>query len=895
MSIPLIATYRLQLNADFTLHDARARVPYLRRLGVSHLYCSPVLAASPGSTHGYDVTDPTHVSAALGGDDAFVALAEAAHAHDMGIVLDIVPNHMGIGADNPYWDDLLANGRGSRYADWFDVAWRAPTKRLSGKVLVPVLGDPLEKVLARGEITLEASDSGIRARYFSHSFPIAAETTPPELEVAQRDPSARTIISGWSAGAHGRARLRSLLERQHYELAFWRTAQRDVNYRRFFDVNELICLRVERQEVFEATHRAVLRFVADGVVDGLRVDHIDGLLEPRRYLERLRAAVDARRPATTVYDRIPILVEKILAAGETLPAEWPVDGTTGYEFLTALEDVFIDPAGHAAIEKSYRRSGPTDFASIALASKRRVLRATLNADVRRIAPMLASVASLAGWPERPIAAYAGAIVELIAALPVYRTYIDAERPDADERDRRLLARAFAAASEGADVDKEAMRALERSLLGEWRNAELALAWARLAFVLRLQQLTGPAAAKGIEDTALYAYAPLSSRNEVGGDPGLPLEGAVDRLHARLAERAEQHPRSLNATNTHDTKRSADARARLDALGEYPTQWMRALRRWRRWHRPLRVLVKGRLAPTRTADDFIYQSLVGIWPLTEAHAAGTEWLASLRERLTAYMQKAMREAKVSTSWTDPDVEYEEAIAGFLSRLLDADESAAFHGDVRVFVATVAPQAMYNALGRLVVHLTAPGVPDLYQGDELWYAALVDPDNRRPVDWEERERVIENVDRDAAAPDRCGQLRRWRDAMQTGELKMLITRALLAFRRQYAALMSTGGYERLPVAGEHAGQVLAFRRGAAGGDEAIVVVGRCTASLGSPPVGERWGDTRLDLGSGRSSEYRCLINGTRIADAGGQMRIGDVFSVLPVSVLVPDRMSSYELVG
>ncbi|MDB4891533.1 MAG: malto-oligosyltrehalose synthase [Gemmatimonadetes bacterium] len=886
---PLIATYRLQLNADFTLHDARTRVPYLRRLGVSHLYCSPVLAASPGSTHGYDVTDPTHVSETLGGDEAFVALADAAHDQGMGIVLDIVPNHMGIGADNPYWDDLLANGRRSQYADWFDVAWRAPTKRLSGKVLVPVLGDTLEKILARGEIALEVNERSLRARYFTHSFPIAADTIPQELRGASSD-----TLAEWSAGDSGRRRIRELLGRQHYELAFWRTAQRDVNYRRFFDVNELICLRVERQEVFEATHRTVLRFVADGVVDGLRVDHIDGLLEPRRYLERLRDAVNARRPATSGSERFPIFVEKILAAGESLPAAWPVDGTTGYEFLTALEDVFIDPAGFAAIEKSYRRGGPANFASIAVESKRRVLRATLNADVRRIAPMLASVGKLAAWPERPIAAYAGAIVELIAALPVYRTYIDAERPEADERDRLVLSSAFARAAESAHVDHEAMRALERSLLDEWRNAEAELARARLAFVLRLQQLTGPAAAKGIEDTALYVYAPLSSRNEVGGDPGLSLEGAVERLHERLAERAERHPRSLNATNTHDTKRSADARARLDALSEHPARWMRALRRWRRWHRPLRALVKGRLAPTRTADDFIYQSLVGIWPLTEAHAAGPEGLASLRERLTAYMQKAMREAKVSTSWTDPDEQYEAAIIGFLSRVLDAGESDEFHADVRAFVATVAPQAMYNALGWLVVHLMAPGVPDLYQGDELWYAALVDPDNRRPVDWGERERLIEVVESEATLP-RCERLRTWRDVMHTGELKMLIARELLAFRRERAALMSEGESKRLVVAGEHADRVVAFRRGEKGAGEAIVLVGRWTASLESPPTAESWEETWIDLGRDFSAEWRCLIHGTRIADSSGRMRVGDVFSVLPVSVLVPDRMSSYELVS
>jgi (1->4)-alpha-D-glucan 1-alpha-D-glucosylmutase len=579
-----------------------------------------------------------------------------------------------------------------------------------------------------------------------------------------------------------------------------------------------------------------------------------------------------------------------------------VDGTTGYEFLTALEDVFINPAGHEIIEKNYRRGGPSDFASIARASKRRVLRATLNADVRRIAPMLASVAQHAGWPERPIAAYAGAIVELIAALPVYRTYIDADQPDAGERDRAVLVDAFATVAETVNVDQLALDALEQSLLGSWRDVEPELARARLAFVLRLQQLTGPAAARGIEDTALYVYAPLASRNEVGGDPGLSLDGAVDRFHKRMSERAERYPHCLNATNTHDTKRSADARARLDALTEHPMTWMRALRRWRRWHRPLRAFVKGRFAPTRAADDFIYQSLVGIWPLTKAVVPSQardlvpppEWLSSLRERMTTYMLKAVREAKVSTSWTDPDAQYEAAIAGYLERLLSVGEGFAFHADVRALVATIAPQAMYNALGRLVVHLMAPGVPDLYQGDELWSATLVDPDNRRPVDFEERERVLALVDREDAA-HRGASLAAWRDAMQVGELKMFIVRELLAFRRRHVGLMSGGGFEPLVATGEHAGRVLAFRRGTVGGEQAIVVVGRCTGALGKSPVGEVWGNTRLDLGTGDAQRWCCLVNGTRIADISGLMRIGDVFSVLPVAVLVPDRMSSCELVS
>ncbi len=872
--IPLIATYRLQLNAAFTLNDARARIPYLRALGVSHLYLSPILTARSGSTHGYDVADPTQVSEALGGESALASLANAAHEAGMGIVLDIVPNHMGVGPDNPYWVDLLTHGRASRYADWFDVAWRAPTRRLADKVLVPILGDTLDKVIGRDEIRLERFEPGVRVRYFEHHFPLDPSSVPAELEGLGDD-----AIGAWSEGENGRARLRALLARQHYELAFWRAAQRDVNYRRFFDVNELVSLRVEREDVFTATHREVLRFVADGLVDGLRVDHVDGLLEPRRYLERLRAAVDARSAA-----HVPIFVEKILASGETLPAEWPVDGTTGYEFMTTLEDVFIDPAGHAAIERRYRGDrAEHDFASVALESKRRVLRGTLNADVRRIAPMLAAVARAAGWPVRPIAEYARAIVELVAALPVYRTYIDAEHPDAGAHDRRVLDAAMQAIRANASLDAGALDALDRALLGTWGDAEPGVARVRMSFVLRWQQLTGPAAAKGVEDTALYVYAPLSSRNEVGGDPGAPVAGAVARLEARLAQRAEGYPLSLNATNTHDTKRSADARARIDALSEHELEWTRAMRRWRRRHRPLRTRSGSRHLPTRAEDDFIHQALVGVWPLTSASLSGDEWLMELRERLTAYLRKAFREAKVSTSWTNPDVAYERAIAEYVARILDRDASAPFLNEVRELVALIAPQAMWTTLSRLVVHLTAPGVPDLYQGDELWFAALVDPDNRRPVDWAARERaVVEGDVAMASAPSRSALLATWRDGLHAGELKMLLTRALLAARRSEEALVS-GGYEPLRAEGAHADRVVAFRR-RAGESDVIVAVARTTGALGFPPSGDAWRDTRINVPSGDAGSWRCVIHETEHPRREGVLAMRDVFGTLPVAVLV-----------
>lgn len=593
----------------------------------------------------------------------------------------------------------------------------------------------IENVIARGELTLDASAGAVRVRYFDHHFPLDPATVTPEL--------ARDALA-WTVGAEGQSRLKDLLAAQHYELAFWRVAQRDVNYRRFFDINDLFP-RVEQRDGFDATHRTVLRFVADGIVDGLRVDHIDGLLEPRRYLERLRAAVDERRPAAAGQPGFPIFVEKILASRESLPRTWPVDGTTGYEFMTALEDVFIDERGYAELETRYIGRGDRDavnFAAIAMSSKRRVLRGALNADVRRIAPMLADVAHRAGRRRRTIAAYAGAIVDVTAALSVYRTYIDTEHPDASDGDREVLAEAVATARAASGMDADAIAALEHVLLGPWNDAEPALARARLAFVLRWQQLSGPAAAKGVEDTALYVYAPLTSRNEVGGDPGQPLAGAVARLHDRLAERAELYPRSLNATNTHDTKRSADARARIDALSEHAPEWQRALGRWRRRHHSMRVEVRGRLIPTRAEENFVHQSLLGVWPLRGAELSGAFLLRELRERLLAYLQKALREAKIGTSWTDPDAEYDGAITQFLGRLLDrtSPEGAAYVAEMQGFVESLAPAALWTALGRLVVHLTAPGVPDIYQGDELWYAALVDPDNRRPVDWPAREAVL-----------------------------------------------------------------------------------------------------------------------------------------------------------
>lgn len=868
MDRPLVATYRLQLSARFTLHDARERIAYLRALGISHLYLSPILAARAGSTHGYDVADYSHVSTPLGGKDAFVALAHEAHAAGMGVVLDIVPNHMGTGPDNPFWDDVLAHGRASQYADWFDVAWRAPTKRLTGKILVPILADPLRIVLAHEDLRLERSPRGLRLRYFDHSLPIDPSSAPADVEDADR----------WTQGKEGQARLKKLLARQHYELAHWRTANRDLNYRRFFDVNELISLRVEREDVFEATHRTVLGFVADGLVDGLRVDHIDGLLEPRRYLERLRQAVEVHVKRTP---RFPIFVEKILAGDETLPADWPVDGTTGYEFLVSLEDLFIEPAGAALIERRYHAPrSERSFHDVAVKAKRGVLRGALNADVRRVAPMLDALAGRVGWPELPISAYAGAIVGLIAVLPVYRTYIDAERGEASPADRAVLERALAEVESGGLANPVALQALREALLGSWRDAESHVARARMMFVLRWQQLTGPAAAKGVEDTALYAYAPLASRCEVGGDPGLPVHGADDRFDRRLRERAERFPLSLNATNTHDTKRSADARARIDALSEYPEAWARALSRWGRRHHPLRRVVRGRLVPSRATYDFVHQALIAVWPLSTSRTDGDDWLAALRDRLTEYLRKAEREAKIDTNWTDPDIEYERAVEEFIAALLDPERDDAHLAEVDQFVRRLSSQAMWNALARLAVHLMAPGVPDIYQGDELWYAALVDPDNRRPVDWDARDAAMARVT--AVTGNRAQYLAKLRDDGQAGELKLLVLRELLSLRRARPDIIG-GGYGRRRVVGQHAEQLFAFERAGAGA-RAIVLVARYTASLDWPQVGLRWGGTKVVVDGERPATFHRVLHGGCVTAHRGELAAAEIFEAIPMEVLV-----------
>jgi (1->4)-alpha-D-glucan 1-alpha-D-glucosylmutase len=947
----LTATYRLQFNADFTLDDARALVPYLRRLGVSHVYASPLLAARPGSTHGYDVVDPRVVNPELGGDAALRALAAALHESGMGLVLDIVPNHMGTGPANPFWEDVLTHGRRSRYAGWFDIDWGAPPAR--GRVLLPVLGDRLGAVLERDELRVVRRGARFRVAYYENSFPLDPATVHRVLSfshryefpaddgeasadavrrvrerlipergaampaaeaeralddlaaLAERSAPVRAyldwLLAHFSEGEDGRYRLRALLDVQSYSLVYWRRAAQEVDYRRFFDVNDLVALRADAPGVFDETHARVLEWVGDGTVDALRIDHVDGLADPLAYLERLRAEVEGRRTG----ERVPVFVEKILSHGERLRREWPVDGTTGYEFANDLEALFIDPAGAAAVERGYQRlvggHARRGFEDAARRGKAYVLRTSLAADVKRLTRALRSLPRGADEPALPTAGLARAVVELIVALPVYRTYVDhgAAPPGGApgalrvrDEDRALLERALADAVRRRPGNESALRAVAAVLLGEVAGDARTHPHRRTfeadAFVARFQQTSGPATAKGVEDTALYRYVPLVSRNEVGGEADPPAGDAAARLHAANAERADAWPAHLLSVTTHDTKRSADVRARVDVLSEMPEAWLGQVAQWSRRHRAHKTKLRGRLAPDVNSEYLLYQTALGVWPLHDGDAPPADALASVAERVEAYMLKAAREAKVHTSWTHPRPDFEAALGAFVRALLREDAGARFRTELARLARQVAPAALRNGIARTLVHLTAPGTPDVYQGDELWNLALVDPDNRRPVDYAGRSRLLDAIERADADPAARAALARELAAdpgRDGGALKLLVVRAALRARREHAAIFARGDYQALSAAGPRAGQLFAFGRTHEGA-AAVTVVTRLTHAASSGGTEESWAGTNV--------AFPAALAGARVVDAiggaaltvgaDGALPVGEVFRLWPAALLL-----------
>jgi (1->4)-alpha-D-glucan 1-alpha-D-glucosylmutase len=878
MNRPIRATYRLQLHRAFGFRAAADIVEYLAALGISHLYCSPILQATPGSMHGYDVVDPQRVSDDLGGAAAFDALCAAAAAHGLGLVLDIVPNHMAIGGgDNRWWWDVLENGPASRYAGHFDVDWDPPESKLRNLVLVPILGDHYGRVLDARGIRLAREPERIVIRSGDHVLPVAPPSLAAPLAAAAARAGSETLAAiadalaalpsatatdpasvarrhrgkEWLRSELARlcrdeprvgaaidaeigdinadpARLHELLERQNYRLAFWRTASRELGYRRFFDIATLVGLRVEDRDVFADTHALIAHWLGDGTLDGVRVDHPDGLRDPQAYFERLRA----------VAPEAWIVAEKILEPGERLRASWPIDGTTGYDFMQRVSAVCVDPEGIAPLTAIYAEflARPCDYAELVRAKKHQALHGALAAELNRLTAQLVDVCERHPR-QRDYTRHAlhEAIREVIVAFPVYRTYVRAPASAVDPDDVAVVEAATAdAAARRPDLEPALFEFLRDLLLlrtGGDLGGELAM---------RFQQLTGPVMAKAVEDGAFYCFNRFVAANEVGGDPG-QLATSLSAFHAACADAQAHWPRAMLASSTHDTKRSEDVRARLLVLSEVPDAWRRAVGGWAEHNARHR---SGEW-PDRNSEYLYYQTLVGAWPIDA-------------DRAHAYMRKAIREAKEHTSWIEPNAAYEQAVEQFVTATLG---DPIFTRDLERFVAEIVEPGWITALAQTAIKLTAPGVPDTYQGCELWDLSLVDPDNRRPVDYAARRALLAAVTE--ATPEAVWERR------ATGAPKLWLIRRACALRRARAeSFDDRAGYRPLCTSGARAAHVIAFARG----DGVAVVVPRWIARLGG-----RWLDTTVELPAGR---WRNWLTGDAVA--GGSVGMADALRRFPVAL-------------
>ena len=800
-----VSTYRLQLRPEFTFDDAAAVVPHLAALGVTHVYCSPYLQAAPGSAHGYDVVDHNRLNAELGGDEAHARLVAAAKQHGLGLVLDVVPNHTAITepeSQNSAWWDVLTHGRDSRFADWFDIEWDSPDN--PGQVLVPVLGVPLGQAVADGEVQFSAD--GTKITYYDHEVPVRP---------------------GTKADGDGPEAVLATLERQAYRLCQWRVAGDELNYRRFFDVTTLAGVRVEVPAVFDATHRLIVEQVREGVLDGLRIDHPDGLADPEGYLRRLAEQSGGSW----------VVVEKILeaAAGERLPDTWACAGTTGYDALNRLTGVLVDPDGEEPLTRVYGdlTGEPTEFADVVAESKAYVLEHVLGAEVSRLTELVVREAwrdlRTRDFTRRGLRA---AIVALLAEFEVYRAYVTpGEEPPAESV--RQVREAAEHAKAGAPA-----RAAEIDYV-----AHLVLA-GPAEIVTRFQQTCGPVMAKGVEDTAFYRYHRLDALNEVGGDPGR-FGTSLGEFHAAAAEAQVEWPLSMTTLSTHDTKRSEDVRARLAVLAEIPERWREAVTRMSSAASHHRVAA----GPDPNAEYLLWQTLVGAWPITP-------------ERALAYAEKASREAKQRTTWTEPDPAYDEALSTFVRAVL-ADPAVV--GLLEEVVAEVRGPGRVNALTQKLLQLTMPGVPDVYQGSERWDLSLVDPDNRRPVDYRAAADLLARLDEPGSAlPDPTGD---------DGAAKLLVTSRALRLRREHPEwFLAESSYLPLVAAGARAEHLAGFLRS----DRVATLATRFPVGLEDAGG---WGDTTVELPEGLWTDR---LTGREVQ--GGTVALGDVLGAFPVALLV-----------
>lgn len=958
------ATYRLQFNPHFTFRDAAKIVPYLSSLGISHCYASPYLRARPGSLHGYDIIDHNSLNPEIGTPEDFEQFLTELKRHGMRQILDIVPNHMGVmGADNSWWLDVLENGEASNYADFFDIDWDPIKDELQGKVLVPVLGEQYGNVLERGEIKLafDTERGEFSLFYFQHRFPLDPKeyprvlgfeiarlqelfdpsnedllelqsiitafknlperrgTTPEqraernrEKEVQKRRLAALSArsdqiktflietadkINGTPADSRSFDAIHELIKAQPYRFAQWRVAADDINYRRFFDINDLAALRTENEAVFNETHKLILDLVKRGDLDGLRVDHPDGLYDPARYFEQLRGRLQ-NEPDSEGHEAY-LVVEKILIGKERLRKQWPIDGTTGYEFANLVNGLFIDPSSARTLERIYKNftGVSTEFRDLVYECKKLILKIVLASELNVLANLLSRIALASRYTcDFTLNSLRSSVAEIVASFPVYRTYVNA--PEVSEEDRGYVQQAVSSAKRRSKAaDLSVFDFVQRILLIDVYGSDQG--WykqAVLRFSMKFQQLTSAVMAKGLEDTAFYRYNRLVSLNEVGGDPG-KFGTTIEEFHRANLERLSCWPDSMLASSTHDSKRSEDVRARVDVLSEIPLEWLRHLRRWRDWNRGKKSPFDGIPAPTRNDEYLFYQTLVGTWPSQQPD--DSEW-TQFTDRIQQYMLKAIREAKEHTSWANSNADYENALARFVAEVLKRDRHNRFLPDFSEFAARVARVGTFNSLSQTLLKLTAPGVPDIYQGNDLLQFSLVDPDNRQPVDYAKRKALLANLINDTKENLSKPQLEELLKRPETA--KLYVSWKTLQFRKQQAALFQRGSYLPVSAAGAKADNVVAFERQAEG-RSALVVVPRLCGHLLSETneticKDEIWEDTVIAIPDTSASCYHNLFTGeclpvkeTSLANNRSSIAVAALFRSFPVALLVnePHRAS------
>lgn len=936
-------TYRLQFNRQFRFADAREITPYLHELGVTDAYASPYFQARADSLHGYDITDHNKLNPAIGSREEYDAWIAELHKHEMGQVLDFVPNHMGIGEPlNEWWMDVLENGPSSRYAPYFDIDWNPLKSDLHGKVLLPILGDQYGRVLERGELQIGFEAGAFNLRYYDHQFPIApgtyryilgivleklaefkdedffaemqsvltaleylpsrTETDPEriaertrEKEIIKRrlerrcqeEPRVQEAIEKAVRQVNGRAgdarsfdTLDELLNAQSYRLAFWRVAAEEINYRRFFDVNDLAAIRMEVPEVFAATHKLVLDLVRVGAVTGLRIDHPDGLYLPQEYFEKLqrRCAKALGLPLPKDGRAIYMIVEKVLTDAETLPKEWPVHGTTGYDFVNQVTQVLVDSSAEAAITKALRWfvGHSLNFGHLVYAKKRQVMRLALANDVNVLGSMVDRLSEQNRWfRDFTLQALGRAVRETIACFPVYRTYLAPDRPVTDE-DRQVVERAINAAKRrNPAIEESVFNFLRDILLFRFpENLDDEARKAHAHFVLKFQQATGPVMAKGLEDTVFYIFNRLAALNEVGGEPQ-QFGISVEEFHRRNQDRHRDWPGSLLATSTHDTKRSEDVRARMVAISEIPPLWRRSIQRWRFANRRWKKHIDEAAAPDADEEYLLYQTLLGTWPVNARGEAEQTAGADYVERIQAYMAKALNEAKLNTSWIQPNEEWLAAMREFVAKILEPSAKNKFLPAFLPIVEEIARLGAVNSLSQTLLKLTSPGVPDIYQGNEVWDFSLVDPDNRRPVNYECRRKQLASIKE--TKPEELWQ--NWPD----GRIKMFLTNRLLQFRRDHEDLFRRGNYLPLAASGTFADCCVSFAR-EFNGKCIIVVAPRITSRIGFPPTGDKWQDTIVELPESLSSaSLRDLFTGREVSAQDRQLKVANALSILPFTAV------------